>query len=259
MFHSLLTSLVAISLLACGGRRADPSTGSNERARPTDNDPSTNANERSPSTDDLPMILPTAQIGPLPREPLFGPYDSRSAYCKDKAKCCCEPAISALKAPLAPTGPWKSVDLLRGQNGRTGPWHLLVQTEHGWFGEFFAFAKFEGDEMIAIDPTVEIRDWLGLGSPQIILRITYSISSSDSGVQRKLSRETLAIVGVGSSRIPTYLVTTTVHLDEENGVRTADSWSVTINSDGKGRLLIDKQVGKPPERIVLGAVPITFP
>jgi hypothetical protein len=235
--------VVSLAILACSPRRDDAP---------------------APSAVALPPAAPVAAeplrsgTGPMARVALFGPYETRHGYCAARAKCCCEPAISALAAPVAASGPWRSVDLVRAPTdaGVTGPWHLLVRTDRGWFGELFLFVRFEGDVPQFDPPRLEIRDWLGLGSPQIVVHIAYKIASRDT----QMRRETIAIVGVGRSGIPTYFTVPAVHVDERAGTRVATSWELDLQPRGRGVLAVTTISGSPsPHLVQLGETSIDFP
>jgi hypothetical protein len=138
------------------------------------------------------------------------------------------------------------------------PWCVWlgdVQTDRGWFGELFTFVKFEGDVPTTEIPSVEIKDWLGLGSPQIVLRFKYAVASKE----QRMNREALAVIGVGKSGTPSYFVLTTVSIDQRGVVVTPESWSVAVDTDGHGTLRVARQIGTPPDRIPIGETAITFP
>jgi hypothetical protein len=196
--------------------------------------------------------------GPLELDAMFGPYDSRSGYCRAKAQCCCEGSVSALAAVPSPTGPWKSVDLLRAAEpaGRSGPWHLVIQTDAGWFGEFFGYVKDEGDVATA-RASIEIQDWLGLGRPQVILHLAYDISSVEDGATVHRAREGLTVIGLGPSNIPYYATMMPVHVDTRDGGPPA-GWTAKVDSDHKGALRIEAVMGEP-RRMPTGTVPVAFP
>lgn len=197
---------------------------------------------------------PPYDTGPLAREAMFGPYDSPRDYCADKGPC--DPSLSALETPVTPLGPWKSIDLVVRKAGDQGWYYLITRTERGWFGEFFGFVQFEGDTASISAPKLEIKDALGLGAPQIVFRITYTITAADNMKRR---RETMVVAGVGPSGTPTYFTLPTVRLDEQGGELTEDSWSVTADFDGHGAIRIVPEVGRPPQsRVPLGKTPISF-
>jgi hypothetical protein len=192
--------------------------------------------------------------GPQEPYPMYGPYDSRATYCREKAECCCDPSVSALATPVKPIGPWKSVDFVRAADKPNGPWYLVVQTEKGWLGELYGFARFEGDVPSVKTPVIEIKDWLGLGTPQIVLHFEYSIASEG----KLLSRETLSVTGVGPSGKPSYFTVPTVHVDESNGVRLDGSWTLEVMPGERG-IEITTTSGTPSEyQVQLGHVPIEF-